>query len=112
MAAYVHEVLLRHDMAAIAILRQLVERAGPDHPFRIGELPTRLLLGLSLGLLFLAAEPTVDLDSVLPSAVAGFAGDARDWLLLVVHLLHREMAIQAQTLRLDAPHPRFFRDFA
>ena len=34
-----------------------------------------------------------------------------DWLLLVVLLLHREMAVQAQALRLDAPHPHFFRDF-
>ena len=111
MAAFVHEILLRHDMAAIAVLRQLVDRARPDHPLGIGELPARLLLGLGLGLLFLAAEPAVDLDPILPGAVAGFAGDAGDRLLLVVLLLHREMAIQAQALRLDAPHAHFFRDF-
>src|SRR5262245_9983954 len=111
MATFVHEVLLRHDMAAVAILRQLVDRARPDHPLGVGELPARLFLGLGLGLLFLAAEPAVDLDPILPRAVAGFAGDARDWLLLVVLLLHREMAIQAQALRLDAPHPHFFSDF-
>jgi hypothetical protein len=111
MAAFVHEVFFRHDMAAVAGLRELVDRVRPDHSLGFGELPARLLLGLGLGLLFLAAEPAMDLDPILAGAVTGFAGDARDRLVLVVLLLHREMAIQAQALRLDATHAHFFRDF-
>src|SRR5215831_20975949 len=75
MTAFFHEILLRHDMAGIAVLRQPIERGWPDHPLGIGELPARLLLGLGLGLLGLAAEPTVDLDPILTGAVARLAGD-------------------------------------
>src|SRR5262245_62682140 len=102
MTAFIHQILLRHDMAAIAVLRQLIERGRPDHPLGIGELPARLLLGLGLGLLGLAAEPAVDLDPVPTGAVARLAGDAGNRLFLVFLLLHRVMAAQSQTLRSDA----------
>src|SRR5262249_42772206 len=111
MTAFIHEILLRHDMAAIAVLRQLIERGRPDHPLGIGELPARLLLGLGLGLLGLAAEPAVDLDPVLAGAVARLAGDAGNRLLFVFFLLHCVMAVQAQTLRSDALNAHSFRDF-
>ena len=84
MAAFVHEILLRHDMAAVTGLRQLVDGASSDHPFDLGEPPARRFLGRGLGLLFLAAEPAMDLDPIPPGPVTGFAGDARDGLLLVV----------------------------
>jgi hypothetical protein len=32
MAALIDEILLRHDVAAIAVLRQLIESRRPDHP--------------------------------------------------------------------------------
>src|SRR5262245_64205565 len=111
MAAFIHQVLLRHDMAAIAVLRQLIERRRPDHPLGIGELPARVLLGLALGLLGLAAESAVDLDPVLTGAMAGLAGDAGNRLLLLIFLLHCIVAAQAQSLRSDALNAHLFRDF-
>ncbi len=97
-------------MAAVAILRQQVDRARSDHSLGIGQLPARLLLGTALEENRLAAEPAVDLDPILPGAVAGFAGDARDRLLPVVLLLHREMAVPAQAVRPDAPHTHLVGD--
>ncbi len=107
--ALVHQAFLRHDMATVAVRRQLVERVPPDHPLRFGKLPARRLLRLGLGLRCLAAEPAMDLDPILGSAVAGFAGDAGDNLLPAVFLPHGEMAIQAHALRLDASQPHLFR---
>src|SRR5262249_29483098 len=80
-------------------------------PLGIGELPARLLLGLALGPLGLAAEPAVDLDPVLTGAVARLAGDARNRLLFVVLLLHRVMTAQTQTVRSDSLNAHSFRDF-
>ena len=76
-----------------------------------GELPARLLLGLGLGLLGLAAVPAVDLDPVLAGAVARFARDAGNRLLAVFLLLHCVMASQAQALRSDALNAHSLGDF-
>src|SRR5690606_892987 len=96
MAALVDEVLLRHDMAAVTVLCQLIESGWPDHALGIRELPARLLLSLGLGFLGLAAETAMDLDPVLAGAVPGLAGYARNRLLFLLLLLHGVMAVQAQ----------------
>src|SRR5262249_35545073 len=111
MAALIDEIFLRHDMAAIAVLRQPIERGWPDHSLAVGELQARLRLGLGLGLLSLAAELTVDLDPILCGAVARLTRDPGNGLLFVFFLLHCVMAGETQTLRSDALHAHLFRDF-
>src|SRR5690606_8261868 len=58
----------------------------------------------------LTAVSAVDLDPVLPGAVARLAGDAGNRLQPARFLLHRVVARRAQAFRSDSPNAHFLAD--
>ncbi len=110
-ATDVDQLLVRHQVAAEAVLGERIGHFRADHArlFSLGPTGGNLLRCLLAFLL--AAEAGVNLVPVLAGRVAGLAGNAGDHVRLRIDRLGGEMTVQAKAFRLQPLHAHLFRDF-